>query len=106
MSVRDGRIALPDGMSYRMLVLPERETIDLEALRKIARLVKAGATVVGPKPCGPRGCGITRTATRSFESLPTRSGVPATARRSANIAMARDGSSAASRRARACGRPA
>ncbi len=50
MSVREGRIVLPDGMSYRILVLPERETIDLEVLRKIRDLVKAGATVVGPKP--------------------------------------------------------
>ncbi len=26
MSVRDGRIVLPDGMSYRVLVLPDRRT--------------------------------------------------------------------------------
>ncbi|AQT67811.1 F5/8 type C domain protein [Anaerohalosphaera lusitana] len=50
MSVKDGRIVLPDGMSYRMLVLPEREDMNLDVLRKIESLVKAGATVVGPKP--------------------------------------------------------
>lgn len=50
MSVDHGRIVLPDGMSYALLVLPNRETIDLAVLRKIADLVKAGATVVGPKP--------------------------------------------------------
>jgi hypothetical protein len=50
MTVRDGRITLPDGMSYDLLVLPERDDIDLTVLRKIAALVKAGATVVGPKP--------------------------------------------------------
>ena len=55
MSVCDGRIVLPDGMSYRVLVLPDRETIDLEVLRQIAELVKAGATVVGPKPARATG---------------------------------------------------
>ena len=50
MSVRDGRIVLPDGMSYRILVLPERPAISLAVLRKIKELVTAGATVIGPKP--------------------------------------------------------
>ena len=27
MSVKDGRLVLPDGMSYRVLVLPERDTM-------------------------------------------------------------------------------
>jgi hypothetical protein len=50
MTVRDGRITLPDGMSYELLVLPERDDIDPTVLRKVAALVEAGATVVGPKP--------------------------------------------------------
>lgn len=50
MAVRDGRIVLPDGMSYRLLVLPERKAMPVEVLRKIRELVAAGATVVGPKP--------------------------------------------------------
>lgn len=50
MSVRDGRIVLPDGMSYAILVLPEREDMDLDVLRKLEQLVRAGATVVGRKP--------------------------------------------------------
>ena len=50
MSVRDGRIVLPDGMSYRLLVLPPREAISLPVLEKIRELVHAGATVVGPRP--------------------------------------------------------
>lgn len=49
-SVRDGRLVLPDGMSYRLLVLPERRTISLPVLRKLKKLVAAGATVIGPKP--------------------------------------------------------
>jgi hypothetical protein len=49
-SVKDGRILFPDGMSYRVLVLPERETMTPTLLRKIRDLVAAGATVVGPRP--------------------------------------------------------
>ncbi len=50
MSVRDGRPALPDGLSYELLVLPEREEISLPVLRKIEQFVQAGAAIVGPKP--------------------------------------------------------
>ncbi len=50
MSVRDGRIVLPDGMSYRLLVLPDRRAISLPVLRKLKELVAAGATVIGPRP--------------------------------------------------------
>ncbi len=57
LGTRDGRLVLPDGMSYELLVLPDREDIDLDVLRRIEELVKAGATVVGRKPV--RGNGLT-----------------------------------------------
>jgi hypothetical protein len=50
MKVKDGRLVLPSGMSYRLLVLPEVETMTPKLLRKVSELVKAGATVVGPAP--------------------------------------------------------
>jgi len=51
MSVKDGRLMLPDGMSYRVLVLPEKHTLMTPALvEKIKQLVEAGATVMGPRP--------------------------------------------------------
>jgi len=50
LSVKDGRLVLPDGMTYRLLVLPQREAISLEVLQKVATLVAEGATVVGPRP--------------------------------------------------------
>ena len=50
MSVKDGRIVLPSGMSYRMLVLPGDKTMSPAVLKMIGKLVEAGATVVGPKP--------------------------------------------------------
>ena len=49
-SVKDGRIVLPDGMSYRVLVLPDCAMISLPVLKKLKELVAAGATVIGPKP--------------------------------------------------------
>ncbi len=50
LSVKAGRIVLPDGMSYRVLVLPERPVLPLSVAKRIQELVSAGATVVGPKP--------------------------------------------------------
>src|SRR6185436_8297489 len=45
-----GRLTLPSGMSYRILVLPTRDSISLPVLRRASVLVQAGATVVGPRP--------------------------------------------------------
>ena len=50
MSVKDGQLVLPDGVSYRMLVLPDRDIISLPVLRKLKEFVAAGATIVGPPP--------------------------------------------------------
>jgi hypothetical protein len=50
MSVKNGRIVLPDGMNYRVLALPDAQTMTPALLHKIAQLVKDGATVVGPRP--------------------------------------------------------
>ncbi|NOX55604.1 MAG: glycoside hydrolase family 2, partial [Planctomycetes bacterium] len=55
MSVRDGRLVLPDGMTYELLVLPDRPDIDLDVLRRLDQLIRAGATVVGPKPVRSNG---------------------------------------------------
>jgi hypothetical protein len=41
---------LPDGMSYRILVLPQTDTMRPELLNKVRELVVGGATVVGPRP--------------------------------------------------------
>jgi hypothetical protein len=50
LTVREGRWVLPDGMSYRVLVLPDRDIISLPVLRRLKELVPAGGTVLGPKP--------------------------------------------------------
>ncbi len=47
MAVTNGNLVLPDGMSYRVLVVDlDDETVPPPALRKIAALKQAGATVV------------------------------------------------------------
>jgi hypothetical protein len=45
----DGRLMLPDGMSYRVLVLPQIHQMTVPVLKKIRELVAGGATVVGPR---------------------------------------------------------
>ncbi len=49
-NVKDGKLVLPDGMSYRILVLPRLETMRPELLKKIKELVLQGAVVLGPAP--------------------------------------------------------
>ena len=50
MTVRDGRLVLPDGMSYRVLVLPDTPYMTPPVLTKLRELVSQGATIIGPKP--------------------------------------------------------
>ena len=56
LSVKDGRIVTPSGMSYCVLVLDSNaKRMSLPVLRKIRDLVKAGAVVTGMKPSIPFG---------------------------------------------------
>lgn len=50
MRVENGRLVLPHGTSYRILVLPPQETMRPEVLAKIKQLVADGAVVLGPQP--------------------------------------------------------
>lgn len=49
-TVREGKLVLPDGMSYRILVVPKLEAMRPELLKKISELVKQGAVVLGQAP--------------------------------------------------------
>lgn len=44
------KIILPDGMSYRLLVLSPEKAIDLSVLKKIAQMVEQGLTLIAPRP--------------------------------------------------------
>jgi len=49
-SVKEHKIIFPDGGSYRLLVLPQIETMTPELLKKIESLVRSGANIVGIPP--------------------------------------------------------
>ena len=55
MKVKSGKLVLPDGVSYRMLVLPERTVISLPVLKKLREFVADGAILIGPKPTSSTG---------------------------------------------------
>jgi hypothetical protein len=50
MSVKDGHIILPDGMSYKVLILEKSEAMTYRVLKKISQLVAGGAIIIGKKP--------------------------------------------------------
>ena len=45
-----GRLRLPDGMSYRILVMQEQSHITLQLLRKLRSMVEEGLVIVGARP--------------------------------------------------------
>ena len=46
LTAKDGRLVLPDGMNYRVLVVPPAETMTLRMLRKLKELADQGATII------------------------------------------------------------
>ena len=47
---KDGKLVLPSGMEYRVLVLPKIETMRPALLAKLQELVKEGIVIQGPAP--------------------------------------------------------
>ncbi len=45
-----GKLVMPDGMTYSVLVLPPAQEMTLPVLRKIKELAEGGATISGQKP--------------------------------------------------------
>ncbi|HWQ93873.1 MAG TPA: glycosyl hydrolase, partial [Clostridia bacterium] len=52
LSVKNGRIITPEGLSYRLLWLPECQRLRPETVERLLALVKQGAVLVGPRPQG------------------------------------------------------
>jgi hypothetical protein len=48
--IQDGAFALPEGVTYKMLVLPPGETITPDLMAKLRDLVAAGGVIYGPRP--------------------------------------------------------
>ncbi|HTE25891.1 glycosyl hydrolase [Flavitalea sp.] len=55
MTVRNGKIYLPHGQFYEVLVLPQQLTMNAQVAQKLQELVAAGATVIGPEPLKSNG---------------------------------------------------
>lgn len=49
-TVSDGRLTLPSGMQYAVLVLPKQNTMRPAVMEKIAELAHEGLNIVGPQP--------------------------------------------------------
>jgi hypothetical protein len=50
MKAKNGKITLPDGVNYKMMILPRNGDITFAALKKIAEMVKQGICIYGAKP--------------------------------------------------------
>ncbi|MCK4990388.1 MAG: glycoside hydrolase, partial [Bacteroidales bacterium] len=50
LEVEDGKIVVPGGVEYRVLVLPDHRVLSLAVLEKMEELVQDGATILGHKP--------------------------------------------------------
>lgn len=50
LSVRSGKLVLPGGMQYSLLVMPATETMSVPVAKKLQQLLDAGATVLAVKP--------------------------------------------------------
>ena len=57
LSVKNGKLALPEGISYRYLMLPAQTNwqVTPRVLKRIHALAEAGATLVGTRPAGSPG---------------------------------------------------
>ncbi|MBX7124267.1 MAG: discoidin domain-containing protein [Cyclobacteriaceae bacterium] len=55
LQVSNGRLVLPSGMEYKVLVLPNTQRMSPAVLNKINALVSQGATVIGPRPVQAQG---------------------------------------------------
>lgn len=50
LKVENGKVVVPGGVEYRVLVLPDHKVLSMAVLKKIENLLEKGATVIGPKP--------------------------------------------------------
>jgi len=50
LKVKDGKIIVPGGIEYSVLVLPDHRVLSLDALKKVESILSQGAEVIGHKP--------------------------------------------------------
>ena len=67
--VKNGRIILPSGMEYEVLVLPDDPRMDLSVIHKIEDLLQKGATIIGPKPSKVYGLAAYKTRETELQEI-------------------------------------
>lgn len=50
LKMENGKIVVPGGLKYRILVLPDHKVLSLEVLKKVEWLLQQGAHIIGQKP--------------------------------------------------------
>ena len=50
LKVEDGKLLVPGGVKYRVLVLPDHKVLSMAVLEKAEELLQQGATIIGYKP--------------------------------------------------------
>lgn len=50
LKMKDGKLVVPGGVEYRILVLPDHKVLSAEVLEKVESLLQQGAHIVGYKP--------------------------------------------------------
>jgi len=50
LTAENGKLVLPSGLSYRVMLLPDRVDISLEVLKSLEKLVSGGAVIIGRRP--------------------------------------------------------
>jgi hypothetical protein len=50
LTAENGKLVLPSGQSYKVMLLPERDDMSLDVLKSLEKLVSDGAVVIGRRP--------------------------------------------------------
>ncbi len=69
LSVKNGRMVLPDGMSYGALVLSPHRSVSLAVLRKLRALAETGGVIIGARPESSSGLNAWRSGDSEAKAL-------------------------------------
>jgi len=50
LTAEDGKLVLPTGQFYKVMLLPDRDDISLEVLKSLEEMVSEGAIIIGRRP--------------------------------------------------------
>ncbi len=69
LSVKDGKLVLPEGTSYNAIYLHNSDKLRLATLKRIEQLARNGALIVGPAPSSPIGYTEYQSDTAEFQAI-------------------------------------